>query len=446
MKNNIIGRFAPSPTGLLHLGNFRIALINFLRIKKSQGKFILRIDDTDSNRSSKENEKNILYDLESLGITWDTIFRQSERKEKYDKILKQLIEKELVYQCFESPEELELKRKTQLSNKLPPIYDRSALNLSDKKKQAYIDSGRNCYYRLKLEQKNITWNDECHGQITVNTSNVSDPIIKRSNKEYTYLFPSSIDDIDYNITHIVRGNDHITNTAIQIYIMQLLNANIPTFAHLPLIKLLGETNKISKRTGSLSIKKLIQDLEPITIMSYMATIGTSKPTKIYFSTEQMIEDFDISHFSNSDSTIDINYLKEMNIQMIRNSNVDYIKSKVPNLNIENIFWDTIKNNINSFEEIIKWWSIFYNNIQYTKTNKSILLLAIDNFPDTFTMKRQKEWIEQILLLSEFKKIEILKTIRIAITSEKKGPEIFKIMALMSPEVIKERLKHTYDIS
>ncbi|UAT43209.1 glutamate--tRNA ligase [Anaplasmataceae bacterium AB001_6] len=441
---NIISRFAPSPTGFLHIGNFRIALINFLRTKSENGKFILRIDDTDTTRSTEEFVKAIQNDLKITGIQWDIIFRQKDRKQQYDLILKELIDQNLIYECFETPEELELKRKSMLARKMPPIYDRQSLKLTQAEKDDLIKSGRKAHYRLKLDNQEITWIDECHGRISVNINNLSDPIILRSNGEYTYLFPSTIDDIDYNITHIVRGNDHITNTAIQIYIMKLLNSSIPSFAHLPLIKICGSDSKISKRSGGFEIRKILEKIDPIVLMSYLSTVGTSRPIKLYNSISELMKNFNIADFSKADSTIDIKTIESLNLAFIKSCNLEYAREKVSHIQFDELFWNTIKNNISSFEEIEKWHNIIYKSIDISvdqmAINTKIINVAIKYLPEKFDNDNYKNWIEKISKDLGIKKITILTSLRMAITCEKKGPELSKLVDIIGKKNVALRLQ------
>ena len=251
---SVITRFAPSPTGLLHIGNVRTALINWLYTKKNNGKFILRIDDTDEDRSKQEYIDAIFKDCEWLGLSFDITFKQSERKNRYKQVIDQLISDGRLYPCYETPEELELSRKMQLASSKPPIYNRAALKLTSQQISEYQKLGRKPCYRFLMNKNNIAWQDLVKGHISFHGDNISDPIILKENGNITYLLCSVIDDIDYNISTIIRGEDHVVNTAVQIQMIEALKGNIPSFGHLSLIK--SQDSKISKRTGGFDIISL----------------------------------------------------------------------------------------------------------------------------------------------------------------------------------------------
>ena len=251
----IVSRFAPSPTGYLHIGNVRTAILIWLYIKAMGGKYILRIDDTDSERSQQKYINAIKEDLAWLGIIPDAIMQQSTRLGHYEGIIEQLKTNGDLYPCFESAEELEMKRKSLLNQGKPPIYDRQSLALSKQQIASYLAEGVQPHWRFRMLDDEITWQDEVRGKISFLGRNISDPILIREDGSPTYMLPSVIDDIDYNVSHILRGEDHITNTAIQIQIMQRMQADIPVFGHLSLIKNKSE-GKISKRKGGFSVREL----------------------------------------------------------------------------------------------------------------------------------------------------------------------------------------------
>ena len=258
MIKKIITRFAPSPTGLLHVGNIRTALFNYLFSLKDAGEFILRIDDTDTERSKIEYADQILRDLDWLGIKLDKIYKQSERIEIYNKHFQELIDNNLIYKCFESPEELDTKRKRLVARRMPPIYDRSSLYLSESEIKKYLDEGRKPYWRFKLSGKRINFEDLIRGNVSVDTSAQSDPVIVREDGGFLYNLPSVIDDIEMGITNIIRGEDHVTNSAIQVEMFRSLGKEAPIFGHHPL--LVDENgDPFSKRNSAVSIKGLMQD-------------------------------------------------------------------------------------------------------------------------------------------------------------------------------------------
>ena len=250
-------RFAPSPTGHLHVGNFRTALINYLFAKKNDGHFMLRIDDTDVERSKETFLKSIKDDLIWAEMSWDSEVRQSNRIQRYNEILKYLIEKKLVYKCFETAEELSLRRKSKLSAGKPPIYDRGSLNLTESQISKFENEGKKPHYRFYLKAETVYWNDLIRGECSYNMQNISDPIIVREDGRFIYTLASVIDDIDFDISHIIRGEDHVTNSAAQIQIFEALGKKVPTMGHLSLMTDFHGKG-LSKRINSLSVKSLIK--------------------------------------------------------------------------------------------------------------------------------------------------------------------------------------------
>ena len=284
-------RFAPSPTGLIHIGNARSAVLNWMHIKNKGGEFILRIDDTDTERSKLKYKEAIKNDLNWLGITWSKTFNQSDRKNIYQEKVKELKQKKRIYPCFETPEELSLKRKSLLTAGKPPIYDRSSLQLTEKEIQKKIDQGKQPHWRFKLEYKIIEWDDLIKGKVSFDSKNLSDPILIREDNSLLYHLPSVVDDIEEKITDVIRGEDHITNTAFHIQIFESLNAEIPFFGHHPYL-IDQEGKGFSKRLGSLTIQQLKdRGFENITLLNYLLSIGTSKNLSNEKNIKNLINEF-----------------------------------------------------------------------------------------------------------------------------------------------------------
>lgn len=268
-------RFAPSPTGFMHIGNTRTALFNWLLAKKLGGKFMLRIDDTDKLRSKEEYELAIRDALNWLGLEWCEEARQSARFERYNEVVARLKAEGRIYACYETAEELEFMRKRLMNKGLPPIYDRKSLNLTPEEIAAYEKEGRKPHYRFKLLDGDIVWEDLVRGTCKYEARNLSDPIIIREDGSYLYHLPSVIDDVDFGITHIVRGEDHVTNTASQVQMFEAIGGKAPVFAHLPLLT--GKEGKLSKRLGSLGVRELREEgVEAMAISSFLAKLGDRK--------------------------------------------------------------------------------------------------------------------------------------------------------------------------
>jgi glutamyl-tRNA synthetase len=441
----MLTRFAPSPTGFLHIGNVRAAIFCYLLAKKNSGKFILRIDDTDLTRSKQEYVDAIKDDLNWLGISYEDEFYQSQRFSRYDEILNDLMKKGRVYKCFETEDELDLKRKFQLNSGKPPIYDRSALKLTEKEISEKESSGQIPHYRFLLQHENVSWIDAIKGQININPQNLSDPIIKRENGVYTYMLPSSIDDIDYNITHITRGEDHITNTAVQIQMMEALkqssSKNI-TFAHLPLLKV--KEGKLSKRSGSLegTVKYFrSQNFEPITILTYLCKIGTSDNIEARHNIKQLIEEFDVEKFSSSSAIFDLEVVTQLNIKVIQSLSFDEVKNRINQNNLPRFslqFWNLIKNNIESLSGLKFWHEIVFEkpNFIIDEQDKDFLKQAFSFFPSGKV--DETTWDKWLILIKQNtsrKGKELFMPIRKALTGLEQGPEMKLLIAAMDEKVL-----------
>ena len=288
-------RIAPSPTGLLHIGNIRAALFNWLFAKRHGGTFMLRMDDTDRARSTEEFAQAIERDLSWLGLKWDRFARQSDRLDRYNEVLEKLKKDGRAYPCFETQAELDLKRKTQLGRGLPPVYDRAALKLSEAERAALIASGKKPHWRFKLEAGDVAWDDLVQGAKRFPAASLSDPVLVREDGVPLYTFCSVVDDADFGVSHVIRGEDHVTNTAVQIQIWQAVSDKPPpVFAHFPLI-VSASGIEMSKRLGTLSIASLREEmgLEPMAITSLLARLGTSDPIIPRLTLAEIAEDFSI---------------------------------------------------------------------------------------------------------------------------------------------------------
>ena len=287
-------RFAPSPTGMLHVGNLRTALVNYLYARHAGGAFMLRIDDTDDVRSTAEFEQAIREDLLWMGMAWDEEDRQTARLSRYDEALQTLLDSGRAYPCYETQEELSLKRKSQLMAGKPPVYDRAALALSDADKQKLEAEGRRPHYRFRLNHEQVTWTDLVRGDVAYHMSSLSDPVLMREDGRVIYTLASVVDDIDHGITAILRGEDHVTNSAAQIQLFEALGATPPQMGHLALLAG-ADGEGLSKRLGSLSVRQLREEgIEAPALASLLARIGTSAPVVPQASLANIIAGFDIT--------------------------------------------------------------------------------------------------------------------------------------------------------
>ena len=353
-------RFAPSPTGYLHVGNIRTALFNYLQAKKVGAEFILRLDDTDKERSSQHFIDQIKRDLEWLGINWDRVEQQSLRIERYREVLNKFKDQKVVYECFETSLELELKRKKQHNQGKPPVYDRAALKLDVVEKNALRDK-TDSYWRFLLSGKTVTWRDEIAGEINVRTSVVSDPILVKGNGQFLYTLASVIDDSDFGVTDVVRGIDHLTNTAVQIEIFRNLSAGLPVFGHHSLI-VDNSGENFSKRSGSLSIKSLKEaGIEAGAIVSKLVSLGTGDGLDIKNNINELTSKFELNKFSTNPVKFEKEVLKTISRKLIANLSVSEIFPYldligVPD-NIKENFWIMAKDNINSREDLVDIWNL-----------------------------------------------------------------------------------------
>ena len=439
---NSLSRFAPSPTGLIHIGNARSAVLNWAYINNKKGNFILRIDDTDPERSKKEYEEKIKRDLSWLGISWNKSFNQSDRKKIYDQSIEKLKKENRLYPCFESQEELSLKKKSQLTSGKPPIYDRSSLDLTEIEIKNLLQSGKKPHWRFKLENKTIEWNDLIKGKVSFESKNLSDPVLIREDETLLYHLPSVIDDIEEGVSEIIRGEDHISNTAFHIQIFEALNATIPTFGHHPFLT--DENGKgFGKRLGSLSIEKLRDTgFESLTILNYLLSVGTSSNISSETDVTKLINNYNISNISNSSPKFSIEVLKLLNKEILQKYTYSDVKNKFLDLGIhaDNDFWIFVKNNINFFSECLEWYNIIKTEKSFYAEDKEFLKDAADLLPkEPYTIDSWDEWILEINKKTGKKGKDLFMPLRMALTGKAKGPELKFLLPLLTKNNIMKKL-------
>jgi glutamyl-tRNA synthetase len=441
-------RFAPSPTGLLHIGNARAALINWLFARKYDGKFILRIDDTDLERSKKEYELGIYDDLKWLGLNYDETFKQSSRFSRYDEVKDLLIKSGRLYPCYETSEELNFKRKKQLSKGLPPIYDREALSLTESQKQQFTKEGRLPHWRFLLNHEKISWHDMVRGDVEFDGKLLSDPVLIRADGIFLYSLCSVVDDIDYNITHIIRGEDHVANTATQVQMIEAITGkkNHITFGHTTLL-MDHEGKALSKRIGSLSLKDLkSKGIEPMAINSLLSRLGTSMPVIPCYKIDEIIDGFEISSFSRTPPRFDYNDLLNINSKLFQSVKFDEIKQLLMEKNIDWLHekhWDILKSNIKDLSELKFWQNIIYGDIDsksLVSENKDFYKSALDLLPNTpWDEDTWSSWTKAVSLATGVKGKQLFMGLRKAITGLEHGPEMKNILPLIELDKIKKRL-------
>ncbi len=355
-------RFAPSPTGRLHVGNIRTALHNWMLARKAGGQFILRIDDTDAARSKEEYVEAIRTDLAWLGITADREERQSERLDRYEAAFNALRDAGRIYPAYETQQELELKRKVLLGRGLPPIYDRGALDLTDADRAAKEAEGVQPHWRFKLDHgEPIQWEDGVRGTAKFDPAQLSDPVIRRADGSWLYMLPSTVDDVDMGVTQVLRGEDHVSNTAVQIQMFTAMDAAPPSFAHEAL--LVGKEGKLSKRLGSLGCDAFRErGIEPEAIIALLSRLGTSKPVEPIADRQVLLDTFDLSTFGRAPAKFDDADLERINTAIVHAMPFDAVKERLPE-GIDEAGWHAVQPNISTVGEVGEWWRLVTGPIE-----------------------------------------------------------------------------------
>ena len=435
-------RFAPSPTGKLHVGNIRAALTNYLFARKTGGKFLLRLDDTDTERSTEENAKGIYADLAWLGLNHDLFAKQSDRTASYEAASDKLRAAGRLYACYETADELDRRRKRQLAQHKPPVYDRAALSLTPEQRAAFEAQGRKPHWRFKLSGNSVEFNDIIRGPVHIETASLSDPVLIREDGRFLYTLPSVVDDIDYKVTHIIRGEDHVTNTGVQIEIFEALGTPIPTFAHFSmLIGAGGEA--LSKRLGSLAIEGLRDDgIEPQAVNSLLAKLGTSDPVVVRATLDELVADFDLAKFSRAPAHFDPNDLKVLNHKLLHGMSYDTVAPDLTRLGIGGgaVFWETVRDNIQLLSEARDWWRVVEGPIDPVIEDATLAASARDLLPNgPFTDATWTEWTSAVSAKTGAKGKALFRPLRMALTGQPHGPEMKKLLPLIGPERAAKRL-------
>ncbi len=435
-------RFAPSPTGKLHVGNVRTALVNWLFAKGQGGTFVLRIDDTDLARSTKESEDNIEIDLKWLGLEWDERYNQSRRFDRYEAAAEKLKADGRLYACYETSEELDRRRKVQLSRGQPPIYDRAALSLTDEEKAALEAEGRRPHWRFKLEGKRVSWDDLARGHCEVDTASMSDPVLIREDGLFLYTLPSVVDDIDMEITHIIRGEDHVTNTGTQLEIFEALGAKIPGFAHMPLL-VGADGSALSKRIGSMAIIDMRADgYEPLAITSHLGKIGTSDALEAAPSLQALGEGFSFSKMGRSPARYDEADLGRLNAQVLHALTYEQAKPRLEALDVDlgESFWEAVKPNLNRFNEVADLAKIVTGPVTPVIEDPAFAAAALEVLPEVIDAGAWSAWTAAVKEKTGAKGKALFMPLRLALTGQPHGPDMAALAPLIGREAIVARLK------
>lgn len=439
-------RFAPSPTGKLHVGNVRTALFNYLFARKAGGTFVLRIDDTDLERSTREYEDGIRTDLTWLGMTWDETFKQSERFDRYNAAAEDLKAKGLLYACYETGEELDRKRRLQMANGRPPVYDRAALKLTDAEKAALEAEGRKPHWRFKLSGNPVSWTDLVRGDVTIETSSLSDPILIREDGSYLYTLPSVCDDIDAEITHIIRGEDHTTNSGAQIEIFEALGGKAPSFGHQALL-VGADGGKLSKRLGSLSMQDLREEegFEAMAVNSLLGRIGTSDPVEPFMALEDLLDGFSLDRLTRSPARFDPEELARLNAKILHETGYAAVQERLAAMDADagEAVWAAVRPNLERLRDAKDWAALVNGPVTpvIEDEDADFITAAADALPvGELTEASWGEWTGALKAATGRKGKGLFMPLRHALTGQPRGPEMAVLLPLIGRDKVLARLK------
>lgn len=444
-------RFAPSPTGRLHVGNIRTALHNWMLARKAGGRFILRIDDTDAARSQEEYVEAIRADLTWLGLAWDREERQSARLDRYEAAFALLRDAGRIYPCYESAQELEIKRKIALGRGLPPIYDRTALKLSDADRAAKEAEGVQPHWRFLLDHaESIMWEDGIRGVQKFDPAQLSDPVIRRADGSWLYMMPSAVDDIDMGVTQVLRGEDHVSNTAVQIQIFTALYAAefavgdyaakaAPAFAHEAL--LVGKEGKLSKRLGSLGCDAFReQGIEPETIIALLARLGTSQPVEPIADRAALTASFDLATFGRAPAKFDEADLERLNAAIVHHLPYPAVRDRLPE-SMDEAGWHAVRPNLTHVREAAEWWQLVTGPIaarEFAEEDRAYLAQA-----EALLVWGDDPWGELTTALKDAtgrKGKALFLPLRQALTGMDHGPDMGELLPLIGEAEVRARLE------
>ncbi|MDJ0630859.1 MAG: glutamate--tRNA ligase [Rhodobacter sp.] len=431
-------RFAPSPTGYLHVGNLRTALFNWMIARKAGGTFILRLDDTDPERSKQEYADAIMEDLEWLGLTWDRVERQSDRLDRYAAAADRLRDAGRFYEAFETPTELDLKRKKQLNMGKPPVYDRAALALSEDEKTALRTERGQGVWRFLLDHARIEWPDGILGNVSIDAASVSDPVLIRQDGQVLYTLASVVDDTEMAVTDVVRGSDHVTNTATQIQIIEALGGAAPRFAHHSLLT--GPQGEaLSKRLGTLALRDLrARGVEPMALLSLMARLGSSDPVDLRGSLDELVDGFELSHFGAAPTKFDEDDLVPLTARHLAGLPFEAVAPDVAALGVPDglapRFWNVVRENIAVKADMAAWWALFRDGPSepmVAEEDRGFVAEAFAMLPEPpYDETTWGTWTAAVKDATGRKGRALFMPLRHAVTGRQRGPEMADVMALL----------------
>ena len=431
-----VTRFAPSPTGHLHIGNLRAALFNWLIARRAGGAFILRLDDTDPERSREEYADGIREDLEWLGLGWDREERQSARLDRYQAAADRLRATGRLYEAFETPTELDLKRKKQLAMGRPPVYDRAALALSDEERER-LRAERPGHWRFLLDRERIEWEDGILGPQSIDAASVSDPVLIRGDGQVLYTLASVVDDVEMGVTDVVRGLDHVTNTATQIQIIAALGGTAPRFAHHSLLTGPGGEG-LSKRLGALSLRDLrARGVEPMAILSLMARLGSSDPVELRGSHDELIEGFDLSRFGAAPTKFDEADLAPLTARHLHSLPAEAVaedlrRAGVPD-EVAPRFWDVVRENVTTRADLAGWWDLASRGARpmVAPEDEAFVAEALSMLGEPpYDERTWPDWTARVKEATGRKGKGLFLPLRHAVTGRERGPDMAALMPLL----------------
>ncbi len=435
----------------MHIGNLRTALLNWLFALSAQKRtgedftFVLRMDDTDTERSKPEYEQAVYEDMRWLGIPWNRLEHQSKRLDRYNQVLEDFKRRGLVYACYETAEELEYKRRRQRARGLPPVYDRAGLKLSAEDRAKLESEGRRPHYRFMLEHREVSWDDMVRGHCSYNGAHLSDPIIVREDGTFPYMLPSVIDDSDFGITHVIRGEDHVTNTAVQIQMFEALGAKPPVFGHPPLLT--GREGKLSKRLGSLSSRELReQGIEPMTIACLLARLGTADPVVVCHEWAELAGHFDLTRFGRAQPHFDTEDLFKLNPRVVRSMPLDAVNARLRGRGEKEIsadFWAAVSPNIDKIADIAEWEKICFSDEEFVlpADDRAFCRRAAELLPSGgFDETTFQAWTTAVKEATGRKGRDLFHPIRLALTGREQGPELKMLLPVLGREKTVARLQ------
>lgn len=436
-------RFAPSPTGLIHIGNARTALMNALFARREGGTFVLRFDDTDKARSREEYAQAIARDLAWLGIAPDETVRQSDRTALHDEAAERLRAAGRLYPCYETQDELERRRKRQLARGLPPIYDRAALALTEEDRTKLEAEGRKPHWRFKLDPVEIVWNDLVRGECRVDCASLSDPVLVREDGAYLYTLPSVVDDAEMGITHVIRGEDHVTNTAVQIQIFTALGAPSPAFAHHNLLTT-ASGEGLSKRLGHLSLSALRETgYEPLAVAALAVLVGTSEAVRPVADIDALAALVDFSGISRSPAKFDEHELENLNARIVHEMPFEAARERLEALGVGGgaAFWDAVRGNLSRLPEAALWWPVVTGPVAPVIEDAAFCETAAGLFPEgPVDGATWGAWTQALKAATGRKGRALFMPLRLALTGRDHGPELAPLLPLIGADACLKRLR------